>query len=72
MFCSVNGDRPDARNIAIVITGFILDLKSQRTIPEAEKAQAKGIHICASGIGLTDKRKLIGIASQPFENNAFL
>ena len=71
MYTPQNGDRPDVPNVAIVITDGVSNINSRRTIPEAEQARAKGIHIYAIGIGLTDTTELDGIASKPVEENRF-
>ena len=71
MFTPQNGDRPDIPNVAIVVTDGVSNINSRRTIPEAERARAKGIHIYAIGIGLTDTTELDGIASKPVEENRF-
>ena len=71
MFSAGNGDRPDVDNICIVVTDGVSNINARRTIPEAEAARAKGIHIYAIGIGLTETRELDGIASKPVEENRF-
>ena len=71
MFTYANGDRPDVDNICIVMTDGISNINARRTIPEAERARSKGIHIYAIGIGLTETRELDGIASKPVEENRF-
>ncbi|XP_041374199.1 uncharacterized protein LOC121387240 [Gigantopelta aegis] len=71
MFTRRNGDRPDVKNVAIVITDGVSNINARRTIPEAEGARAEGIHIYAIGIGLTDTREIDGIASKPIEENRF-
>ncbi|CAG5136834.1 unnamed protein product, partial [Candidula unifasciata] len=65
MFTQSNGDRPDVKNIGIVVTDGVSNINSRRTVPEAEQAQADGIRIYAIGIGLSDTRELDGIASKP-------
>ena len=49
MFLPERGDRPDADNIAFMITDGVSNINSRRTIPEAERARAKGIKIYAIG-----------------------
>ncbi|VDI00695.1 Hypothetical predicted protein [Mytilus galloprovincialis] len=44
----------------------------KRTIPEAEEARRKGIHIYSIGIGLTDTAEVFAIATPPSENNSFI
>ena len=55
MFTAENGDRPDVRNMAIIITDGVSNINSRRTIPEADLAKEEGIHIYTVGIGLTGK-----------------
>ena len=71
MFSARNGDRPDVRDIVVIITDGVSNINSRRTITEAESARAKNIHIYAIGIGLTDVREVNGIASIPASDNAF-
>ena len=76
MFTERHGDRPDVKNVAVVIT----DGKSNNrgaTIRAANAARQANIHIYAIGIGKTDRvmkqvsAELDGIASQPIEDNKF-
>ncbi|XP_021375359.1 uncharacterized protein LOC110464458 isoform X7 [Mizuhopecten yessoensis] len=72
MFTTVNGDRPDVMNIAIVITDGISNINSRRTIPEAESAHRDGIFVYTVGIGLTDTTELDAIATPPASSNSFV
>ncbi|XP_062575513.1 collagen alpha-1(XIV) chain-like [Saccostrea cucullata] len=71
MFSKDNGDRPGVRNVCIIMTDGVSNINYQRTIPEAERARQKDIHIYAIGIALKDFREINGIASQPASLNAF-
>ena len=71
MFTAGNGDRPDVDNICFLVTDGVSNINSRRTIPEAEEARNRGIHIYVIGIGLTDTREIDGIASKPVEENRF-
>ena len=71
MFTRRNGDRPNVENICVILTDGVSNINSRRTIPEAEAARAKGIHIYAIGIGLKETKELDGIASRPVEENRF-
>ncbi|KAL3854733.1 hypothetical protein ACJMK2_013983 [Sinanodonta woodiana] len=71
MFTAANGDRPDADNVAVIITDGISNINARRTIPEAVQARAMGIHIYAIGIGLSDSKELDAIASEPSKDNSF-
>ncbi|XP_059170597.1 collagen alpha-4(VI) chain-like [Physella acuta] len=71
MFTAENGDRPGVDNIAIVVTDGISNINNLRTIPEADKARAQGIHIYPNGINLTDTKELDGIANKPLSQNRF-
>ncbi|KAH9490807.1 Collagen alpha-4(VI) chain, partial [Bulinus truncatus] len=69
MFTPENGDRPGVNNVAVVVTDGVSNINSRRTVPEAEQARAKGIHIYAIGIGLTTTKELDGIANKPIDEN---
>ncbi|CAC5421536.1 unnamed protein product [Mytilus coruscus] len=71
MFTAENGDRPDVKNIAIIITDGVSNINSQTTIPEAEKARDVGIHLYTIGIGLSNLTELNGMASVPAKDNSF-
>lgn len=71
MFLEKNGDRPSVRNIAVVVTDGVSNVRARRTIPEANLAKADGIHIYTVGIGLADLWELDGMATPPAEENRF-
>ena len=49
VFVRNRGDRPDADNIAFMITDGVSNINSRRTIPEANRAKGKGIEVYAIG-----------------------
>ena len=61
MFTFHNGDRPDAENIAIVLTDGKSTRLVNKTIPYAEEARADGIKIIV--IGITNKVDLNEVRS---------
>ncbi|KAK3085716.1 hypothetical protein FSP39_007747 [Pinctada imbricata] len=65
MFIPENGDRPDANNIAILITDGYSNIKDRRTIPEADLTRKDNIEVYTIGIDIQDLRELRGIASKP-------
>lgn len=71
MYVPERGDRPDVKNVAVVITDGVSNINARRTVPEAESARGAGIHIYAIGIGLADTTELDGIASRPINENRF-
>lgn len=71
MFTPENGDRPDARNIAVVITDGISNIEHYQTVPQARLTHAANIHVYAIGFKLRDTRELIQICSPPAKENAF-
>ena len=72
MFTEKNGDRKDVPNVCIVMTDGISNIYANNTIPSAERARKKGIHMFVIGIGLVDDTKeLDGMASPPIEENRF-
>lgn len=70
-FSFANGDRPDARNIALILTDGVSNINANRLTDEAERARDEGIHIYAVGIGLSDDTELNQIASIPASENTF-
>ena len=69
-FTAGHGDRPGARNIAIVITDGVSIIEPEQTVPEAEKAQQQGVKVYS--IGVTDKvdvNEVRDISSPPHELN---
>lgn len=71
IFIRPNGDRPDAPNIAIVMTDGESNINSGRTIPEANAAKAEGVEIYGIGIGLMETTEIDGIASKPLSTHRF-
>ena len=49
IFTRARGDRPDADNIAFMITDGVSNINYRRTIPEADNARQKKIEIYAIG-----------------------
>lgn len=65
------GDRPEAKNVIIVITDGVSNVNTYRTVVEAQLAREAGAHIFAIGVGLAETTELHGIASHPPEDNTF-
>ncbi|XP_041361910.1 matrilin-4-like [Gigantopelta aegis] len=72
MFSPRNGERLDAKNVGILITDGLSNINPRRTIPEAERARAEGIHSFVIGVGLTNTSELEEIANPPTEPNLFI
>ncbi|XP_021375372.1 matrilin-2-like [Mizuhopecten yessoensis] len=72
MFNEPNGDRPEAENIAILITDSVSNVNYGRTQAEAEDARNAGITIYAIGVGLADTTEIKGISSKPSNRHIFL
>ena len=71
MFTVANGDRPDAKNVAVLVIDSISNINSHRTVAEASTAHEKNIQMCSIGIGLTNTTELYQMASHPRSQNAF-
>jgi len=70
VFQAGNGDRPEAPNVAVIIT----DGRSNNntyTVQQANIAKSLGIHMIAVGVGLIDTSELHQIASDPTDVNVF-
>ena len=71
MFSAEHGDRPEVKNVVVVITESVSDTVSNDTISEAVTARDKNIHIYAIGVGFTNTTELNQIASHPHHQNVF-
>jgi hypothetical protein len=72
VFSPINGDRPEASNIAVIITNRDSSLHHQRTLTEARLLHEAGVLVYVVGIGLRDSTEVQAIASSPVRRNAFL
>ena len=72
MFTIENGDRPEIKNIGIIITDGVSNIEHYETVPQAHLAQDAGIHIYAIGVGLAETTELERISSSPSEENTFV
>jgi len=64
---NTDSDRPDARNVAVIITDGVFDLMSDRTREEAQASRASDIEIYVIGVALHDYRILTNLVSDPFD-----
>ena len=65
-FSSVNGDRPDVPNMAIVLTDGKSTKDANKTIPDAIEARKRGIMMFSVGItNAVNDNELKGISSDP-------
>ncbi|XP_033728446.1 collagen alpha-1(XII) chain-like [Pecten maximus] len=71
IFIPSNGDRPDAPNVAVVMTDGESNINSGRTIPEANAAKREGVEIYGIGIGLMETSEIDGISSVPLDTHRF-
>ncbi|KAK7502425.1 hypothetical protein BaRGS_00006378, partial [Batillaria attramentaria] len=71
VFSPANGDRPDASNIAIIITDGVSNIQPERTAYEARLLRAHGTHVYVIGIGVLEKKELDSIATPPAADNVF-
>ena len=73
MFTKKRGDRPDARNIGIILTDGGASIDVKQLGPESERAKLNGIHLFVIGIGhLINREELKSMASAPYSKNAFV
>ena len=54
------------------MTDGVSNVNSYRTVAEAERARKDGIHLFTVGIGLSNERELVAMASKPSDMNSFL
>ena len=70
VFKKDRGDRTEAGNLVIIITDGKSMVKTENTIPEAERVRAAKIRIIAVGVThLIDETELAGISSAPHQRN---
>jgi len=73
MFNSSNGDRKDARNVAVVITDGQANVDRWWTVPYAVEARINGVYLVTMAVGtLADTLMLQSIASPPHKKTVFL
>ena len=60
-----NEDRPDVKNVAIIITDGPSNINSDRTLQEADDVHKDGITVYGIGIDVQDTTELDRIASSP-------
>ena len=72
IFVPERGDRPDVRNVIILITDGLSNNNENRTLPEAKLAREAGIIIFVVGVtNLISEEELTGIASKPTQSHFF-
>ena len=73
MFQARNGDRPEAKNIAILVTDGNANIKRNVTIQNAIDSRNQGIFVAAVGVGTqVDLFELDAIASIPTDRSVFV
>lgn len=72
IFTEVNGDRPDAPNLIIMITDGQSNINHEETLPQAQMLKDSGVTILTVAIGFTTHTdELIGMTSKPVQENLF-
>ncbi|XP_067657717.1 collagen alpha-1(XII) chain-like [Haliotis asinina] len=69
VFQVTKGDRPDVRNVLLLIVGGPSNVRSSLTIPTATLVKESGVHIFVLGIQDADVDEITSIASEPTEFN---
>lgn len=72
LFTVKNGDRPEAKNIAVLVTDGNSVVRNFRTVNEAYIARQQGATIYAVGIGLKGTFELDAIVSRPIVEYRFV
>ncbi len=66
LFIGQNGDRSDARNIAVIVTDFKDTIDNDRLVFEAAKTRAAGVEVFAIGLSESaNEGQLRAISSPP-------
>lgn len=72
LFTEENGDRPDAPNLAIIITDGQSNINHEATLPQARMLKNSGATILTVAVGFaTHTDELVGMTSQPVDENLF-
>ncbi|XP_041372526.1 uncharacterized protein LOC121385804 [Gigantopelta aegis] len=71
IFNQLNGARPDAKHIAILLTDGVSKNVTQ-TIHAANDLRSKGVTVFAIGVGNVNQAELMGVASNPSCTRMFL
>ncbi len=73
IFTPGNGDRPDAKNLAVFVSDGNSNINEDQTIQEAIEDRVYGIHMMAVAVGkkFTNMLEIEGIASLPVDANVF-
>lgn len=69
VFSFTHGDRPEASNIAIIITDGEPTMFTRRTLAAARRLRYAGTHIYVIGVGVSNKRQLAAMATSPAAQN---
>jgi hypothetical protein len=70
IFAPSRGDRPSARNVAIVVTDGWSDVQSAMTVPMADVVRQHGIELYAVAVGANpNMTEVSGIANQPVDDH---
>ncbi len=56
MFIEENGDRPEVKNIVVMLTDGLDNVRARQTLHEARYARASGMYLVPVGIAVTDRR----------------
>lgn len=73
MFSTINGDRPNVQNVAVIISDGAANIDRQRTVSYAVSARNNGVYIVCLGVGtLVDMLILTSVASPPTDSSVFL
>ena len=71
MFSAEHGDRPEVKNVVVLLTKSVSDIISNDTISEVATARDKNIHVYAIGVGFSNTTELNQISSYPHLKNIF-
>ncbi|CAH1773019.1 unnamed protein product, partial [Owenia fusiformis] len=72
MFLTRFGDRPDARNVAVLLTDGYHNINLAKTLPSAREAEQDGIYVVTIGVAIPNKREMTEIASLRDEGSFYV
>jgi collagen type VI alpha len=69
-FTTAKGDRPNVKNVMVIVTDGLSTVMPQNTLPEAAAARQRSIEIYSVGIGnQVNVAEMDGMASEPKQNH---
>jgi len=70
-FTALNGDRPDAKNMVVLITDGMSNRQRENTVPNAQLLHADGVTVIPIGVRGSWLAEIVAMASNPVEGTGY-